>query len=62
MYIYVCVCINKYILGVARYTDNHGSVRTSVRGSRFDTSLVQQDKKKKKYTMLGFFSFILNRQ
>ncbi len=39
----------------------HGSVRTSVRGSRFDTISVQH-KKKKKSTMLGFFSFILNRQ
>ncbi len=36
----------------------HGSVRTSVRGSRFDKISVQQ---KKKSTMLGFFSFILNR-
>ncbi len=38
----------------------HGSVSTSVRGSRFDTISVQQEKKKS--TMLGFFSFILNRQ
>ncbi len=38
----------------------HGSVRTSVRGSRFDTISVQHEKKKS--TMLGFFSFILNRQ
>ncbi len=43
----------------------HGSVRTSVRYdtvvSRFDTISVQQGKKKKS-TMLGFFSLILNRQ
>ncbi len=32
----------------------HGSVRTSVRGSRFDTILVLQEKKS---TMLSFFSF-----
>ncbi len=32
--------------------------RTSVRGSRFDTISIQQ----KKNTMLGFFSFILNRE
>ncbi len=38
----------------------HVSVHTSVRGSRFDTISVQQEKKKS--TMLGFFSFILNRQ
>ncbi len=37
----------------------HGSVRTSVRGPRFDTISVQHEKKK---SMLGFFSFILNRQ
>ncbi len=41
----------------------HGSVRTSVQGSRFT---VRYDfgttGEKKKYTMLGFFSFILNRQ
>ncbi len=36
----------------------HGSVRTSVRASRFDTILVQQEKNNKS-TMLGFFSFIL---
>ncbi len=38
----------------------HGSVCTSVRGSRFDAISVQHEKKKS--TMLGFFSFILNRQ
>ncbi len=47
-------------LGVARYTDVTVSVRTSFRGSRFDTISVQHEKKKS--TMLGFFSFILNRQ
>ncbi len=36
----------------------HGSLRTSVRGSRFDTISVQQEKK---FTMLGFFSFILKK-
>ncbi len=34
----------------------HGSVRTSVQGSRFDTISVQQGKKKKS-TMLGFFIY-----
>ncbi len=38
----------------------HGSVHTSVRGSWFDTISVQQGGEKS--TMLGFFSFILNRQ
>ncbi len=42
----------------------HGSVRTSVRGSRFGTFSVQQEKNNKS-TILGFFSsilsFILNR-
>ncbi len=41
------------MLGVARYTD------VTVRWSRFDTISVQQEKNKS--TMLGFFSFILNR-
>ncbi len=56
--VYVCVYI--YILGVAQYTDvtvryvprfgGHGSIR------------FRYNMKKKKSTMLGFFSFILNRQ
>ncbi len=37
----------------------HGSVRTSVQVSRFDTISVQQGKQS---SMLCFFLFILNRQ
>ncbi len=39
---------------------SHGSVCTSVRGSRFDTISLQQEKNKS--NMLGFFSFIMNRE
>ncbi len=49
-----------YILGVARYTDVTVRYVPRFRRSRFDTISVQHEKKKS--TMLGFFSFILNRQ
>ncbi len=48
-------CIYIYIRGGTVHRC-HGSVRTSVRGSRFDTISVQHEKKKS--TMLGSFIFI----
>ncbi len=57
---YYCYYIYIYIRGGTVHRC-HGSVRTSVRGSRFDTISVQQEKKKKS-TMLGFFSFILKQK
>ncbi len=50
--VHACVCVSvcMYVLGVARYTDV--TVRYDFRTTG----------KKKKSTMLGLFSFILNRQ
>ncbi len=53
-YIYI------YILGVARYTDV--TVRYVPRFGGHGSIQFRYNRKKKKSTMLGFFSFILNRQ
>ncbi len=60
MYVYICVCVCVCICVRGGTVHRcHGSVRTSVRGPRFDMISVQQEKKKR-ITMLS--SFILNRQ
>ncbi len=57
------VCIYIYVICIRGVTVHicHDSVCTSVRGSRFDTISVQQEKYNTS-AMLGVFSFILNRQ
>ncbi len=52
----VCVCIYVYIRGGTVHRC-HGSVRTSVRGSRFDTISVQQEKKQIYYAQSLFIYF-----
>ncbi len=52
----ICVCIYVYIRGGTVHRC-HGSVRTSVRGSRFDTISVQQEKKQIYYAQSLFIYF-----
>ncbi len=57
IYIYICVCVCIYIIYIYIYIyirggtvhRYHGSVRTSLRGSRFDTISVKQKKKSEIY-------------
>ncbi len=53
---YMCVCIYVYIRGGTVHRC-HGSVRTSVQGSRFDTISVQQEKKANLLCSVSFHLF-----
>ncbi len=55
-YVCVYVCVYIYIRGGTVHRC-HGSVRTSVRGSRFDTISVQHEKKEIYYARFLFIYF-----
>ncbi len=57
MYVCMCVYIYIYILWGGTVHRCHGSVRTLVRGSRFDTISVQHEKKKIYYARFLFIYF-----
>ncbi len=59
MYIYIYIYIYNIILYIRGGTVHrcHGSVRTSVRESRFDSISVQQEQKKKLLSSVPFHLF-----
>ncbi len=54
----VCVCVWCVCVRGGTVHRCHGSVRTSVRGSRFDTISVQQEKKKILLCLVSFHLFL----